>query len=167
MSRFADPTLTAVVVIGECQCPGTPHASAIVPGLPPGESATGDYAVVRTRLGGSAMGRIGRAELDAALGDHFASYRRTILEATLRWNLMWEDPTWDAEESTEAERPVVPAPITDASIELLDADTLRILAEAIDSHLGESPGNASAAPSRESRQARRSRTRTQSQKPGT
>lgn len=148
MSRFADPTQTATIVIGPCQCPGTPHQQ--------------DEALVRTRLGGSAMARIGRAGLDSAGGDHYAAHRRLVLEATLSWNLLWDDPAWKPDSGEE--RKVVPAAINEGTVELLDGDTLRVLAEAIDEHTRESPPNASAAPSRVSRQVRRSRTRTTSQR---
>lgn len=150
MSRFADPTLTTTVPLGKCQCPGTPHAD-------------GDEAVVQKELGASALGRIGMAGSNAVvLGDPFAYHRQIVVEAVLSWNLLWHEP-----DGENGERAVVPAPINAQAAALLDEPTLTAIASALNDHLEESPPNDSAAPSRASRQVRRSRTRTKSRTPTT
>lgn len=150
MSRFADPIATDVAPLGACQCPGTPHEQ--------------DEATIRTQLGASALARIGRAEIDAAVqGDHFASYRRLVLEATVSWNLLWPDPTADEAQ----ERKPVPVPINEATVELLDEPTLRSLAEYIDARVSGADPNGSGARSPALRRARTSRTQTTTPTPGT
>lgn len=145
MTRFADPTATAVVSLGACQCPGTPHE--------------GDEATVRWDLGASALARIGRAELDKVrLRDPLASWRQLILEAVTGWNLL-----------LAGEDGAIPAPIVPAVVAELDDQTITTLAEAIDGLIG-SRGhvpNASGAPSPASSQGSASRTRKQSPKPTT
>lgn len=151
MSRFADPSATTVVDLGPCQCPGTPHDK--------------DEVTVRTELGASALARVGRAEINAAVtGDHFASYRQLVLEAATDWNLL----VLSAPVSDDDERIVVPAPINMHWVEQLDEPTLRAIAEAIDEHTSGGPNpNASGARLRGSRRARRSSTPTTTPKPGT
>jgi hypothetical protein len=152
MTRFADPLATATVVLGPCQCPGTPHEQ--------------DEATIRTQLGASALSRIGRAEIDGAVrGDHFAAYRRLVLEATQSWNLLWPNP---AIENEDDERKPVPVPINEATVELLDNDTLRTLAETIDGYTNSGPDpNDSGGRSPGSRRPRRSSTPTSTPTPGT
>lgn len=151
MSRFADPSLTATVDLGACQCPGTPHDR--------------DTVEVRTELGASALARVGRAEINAAVtGDHFASYRQLVEEAAIEWNLLHLSPAM----SDDEERIAIPAPINKFTIELLDELTLRAIAEAIDQHTSGGPDpNGSGARLRGSRRARQSVTQTTTQKPGT
>lgn len=102
MSRFADPEDRAEVVIGPCQCDGTPHAQ--------------DTAIVRRKVGNAALGRIGKA---AALDPYDKSVvRRQILaECVVSWNLLGPDgKAWP------------PTPYTIAE---LDTETLDRLAELI------------------------------------
>ena len=133
MSRFADPTATADIDLGACQCPGTPHEV--------------DTATVRWDLGASALARIGRAELDGAVNlDPMAAYRQVVLETVVSWNLL------DSKG---------PAPLTLASIVELDVDTLKAIAEKADALIsgkGSLP-NASGGPSRGSPPASKSPTR--------
>lgn len=63
MSRFADLTRTKPFVIGECQCPGTPHAQ--------------DTAELYTELGYSARGQIGSAAA-MSFGDFTAARRKLV-----------------------------------------------------------------------------------------
>lgn len=145
MSRFADPTATAVLSLGACQCPGTPHEQ--------------DEARIRFQLGASALARIGRAEIDGAVRlDPFAAYRQTVLETTVSWNLLRAD----------AGGGVLSVPITPATVAELDQDTLKALAEGADKliqNAGTLP-NTSGAPSAESSREsasptpKRTRTRT-------
>lgn len=144
MSRFADPGATAVVPLGPCQCPGTPHEQ--------------DEAVVRWQLGSSALGRVGAAEIAAARGDVFTAWRQLVVEAVVAWNLM-------AEEDGQA----VAAPVSLRSVAELDEDTLTSLATAID-RLVETRGvlpNASGAPSPASPRGSASRTRKPTPRHGT
>lgn len=146
MSRFADPTATAVVSLGACQCPGTPHER--------------DEATVRWQLGASALARIGRAELEGAVRlDPMAAYRQTVAETLLIWNLLISD---------EDGQPVA-APITERAIGELDLATLKLLAETADtliSDKGKLP-NASGAPSLASSRGSASRSPKQTPKPTT
>ena len=124
MSRFADPTATATVSLGPCECPGTPHEK--------------DEAVVRWQLGDSALARVGAAELTASSGDVYASWRQLIVEATVSWNLQ-----------TDYNGKVVDVPVAPATVAELDAETMTTLATAIDDlieHKGTLP-NDSGAPS--------------------
>jgi hypothetical protein len=68
MSRFADPTVTARLDLGPCQCPGTPHAS--------------DYIEMRTELGA-------RDVLAVATGDSLDALATLIVG----WNLLDNDGT--------------------------------------------------------------------------
>ncbi len=149
MSRFADQSATEVVVIGVCQCPGTPHER--------------DEATVRRQLSGSALARIGRAELEGAVRlDPMAAYRQVILESVVSWNLLALGPAGK-------ERPIVAVPITPATVAELDSDTLTTLATAIDALVaaeGQLP-NASGAPSAESSPGSASHRRTRTPKHGT
>lgn len=142
MSRFADPTATASIDLGACQCPGTPHEA--------------DEAVVRWQISGSALARIGRAQLDSAVrGDPLAAYRQTVLETVVSWNLLTEKGD--------------PAPIVESTVGELDVDTLRTIAEQADALItgkGELP-NASGAPSPASPRGSASPTRTPPRKRGT
>lgn len=73
MSRFADPEDRAEIVIGPCQCDGTPHAQ--------------DVAIVRRKVGNAALGRIGKAAaLDAY--DQSVVRRQIVLECVVSWNLL-------------------------------------------------------------------------------
>lgn len=149
MSRFADPTATAPVDLGACQCPGTPHEA--------------DTVVVRWQLSGSALARVGTSETMGRLtGDPFAGYRQLAAEGIVSWSLLHEITEDDA-------TVVVPVPITDRYIEALDKDTLTTIAEAIDELAG-SKGklpNASGAPSVASPQESASPTPTPTPTPGT
>jgi hypothetical protein len=150
VSRFADPTAVAVIDLGACQCPGTPHER--------------DEATVRWQLGASALARIGRAELDRAVNhDPYASYRQTVVETLVSWNLLIAPPA-----DSEDRRPV-PVPITDRAIGELDLATLKALAEGADELIqnkGELP-NASGAPSADSSRESASPTRSRTRKPTT
>lgn len=150
MTRFADPTRTSTVVLGPCQCPGTPHEQ--------------DEALVRWDIGASAKARIGRAEIEGAVRlDPFASYRQLIEETLVSWNLLVPAPA-DSKDKTP-----VPAPITPRVISELDEDTLKRLAEQTDELLtneGELP-NDSSAPSPASSRESASPTRRQTRKRGT
>jgi hypothetical protein len=132
MSRFADPTATAPVDLGACQCPGTPHEK--------------DEGLLRWQLGGSALARIGTAETIGRLtGDPFAGYRAVAAECLVSWNLL-------IEQVEDGVTSVVPVPINSRSIEALDDVTLTKIAETADELIqgkGTLP-NASGAPSVES-----------------
>ena len=79
MSRFADPLASRLVPLGACQCPGTPHEQ--------------DEATIRYEIGGSALARIGRAEIEGAVRmDPMAAYRQTVFETVESWNLLWYAP---------------------------------------------------------------------------
>jgi hypothetical protein len=149
VSRFADPTATAPVSLGPCQCPGRPHEQ--------------DEATVRWQLGASALARIGRAELDGAVNhDPMAAYRQQVIETLVSWNLLIDGPADDGG------KPVA-VPINARSIAELDIDTLKTLAEGADeliSNKGQVP-NASGAPSPASPRGSASRTRTSPGKRGT
>jgi hypothetical protein len=153
VSRFGDPLARRTVPIGECQCPGAPHET--------------DEATFRWDLGGSALARIGRAEIEGAVRmDPLAAYRQVVLETLESWNLLWLDPTWNGNGTG---RKTVPVPITTGTIAELDADTLKFLAETADgliSERGELP-NASGAPSAPSRRGSASRTPRRTRKPTT
>lgn len=135
MSRYADPLAVREVSLGACQCPGTPHET--------------DTATIRWQISGSAMARIGRAELERAVNlDPFAAYRQTIWETLVSWNLLWLDPSWQG----SGERKTLPIPINPSTIAELDEQTLKSLAEAADeliSTKGTLP-NESGAPSADS-----------------
>lgn len=142
MSRFADPTATANIDLGACQCPGTPHEA--------------DTATVRWDLGASALARIGRAEIQGAVDmDPMAAYRQVVLETVTGWNLLTADGT--------------PAAITPATVAELDVETLKTIAEQADGLIqnrGSLP-NGSGAPSAASSRGSASRTRTQTRRRGT
>lgn len=147
MSRFANPTAIGRADLGACQCPGTP---------PP--HPDGDTAVYRTELSGSAISRIGLASLrGAAARDPLAGHRALVLEATLSWTLLWPDP--DAELAEGEEPPIVSVPITEATIDELDEETLRTLAREIDKNLRTRAPNARGGRSPAGSPAKRSRTR--------
>lgn len=135
MSRYADPLAVREVSLGACQCPGTPHET--------------DTATIRWQISGSAMARIGRAELERSVNlDPFAAYRQTVWETLVSWNLLWLDPSYQG----KGERKAVPIPINPSTIGELDDGTLRVLAETADqliSSEGSLP-NDSGAPSAES-----------------
>ena len=150
MTRFGDPLATKTVPIGACQCPGTPHEV--------------DEATLRYDIGGSALARIGRAELEGAVRlDPFAAYRQMVLETVESWNLVWPDPTWNGNGTG---RKVVPVPITAGSVGELDEGTLVALAKLADAlienegSLPNAPGAPSAASSHGSASPTRKRTRT-------
>lgn len=130
VSRFAGTTTVEYVFPDGCSCPGTPHEQ--------------DTAVVRTQLGASALARVGRAEIEGAVRlDPLAAHRQLVLESVERWNLLREV------EGENGEPLVVPAPVNEATIELLD-ESLVPLADFIDQHTRGAPPNASGAPSRAS-----------------
>lgn len=107
MSRFADANDTVVVEVGECVCPGTPHA--------------GDTATVRRQLGYAALGRIGMAGLvegRRGVADPTAVRRRLLEEAVVAWNFLGPDgEAW---------------PVNAVTIAELDAATVDFLAEKVD-----------------------------------
>lgn len=151
MSRFADPGATEVIPLGECQCPDTPHAR--------------DEATVRWDISGSALARIGRAELDRVVNhDPFAAYRQTVKETLVSWNLLTLGPPDES-----GERRAIPAPIHEYAIEELDSETLKTIAEGADKLIeakGKIP-NASGAPSEESSRESASPTPKRTRKPTT
>lgn len=145
MSRFADPRAVETAKLGACQCPGTPHPE-------------GDEAVYRTDLSGSAIARIGLASISgAAARDPLGGHRALVFETLVSWNLLWPDPS--AEVADGEERPIVPVPISEGTIEELDEDTLRALAKEIDGHIRTRAPNASGGRSPGGSPAKRSRTR--------
>jgi hypothetical protein len=150
MSRFADPAAVAVIDLGACQCPGTPHER--------------DEATVRWDISGSALARIGRAELDrSVMHDPFAAYRQTVKETLVSWNLLILSP------GEEEDRKPVPAPIHEFAIDELDGETLRLIATGADeliTHKGTLP-NRSGALSAESSPESASHTRKRTPKPTT
>lgn len=159
MSRFANPDATAVVPLGECQCPGTPHAD-------------GDTATVRTELGASALARVGRAELQGAVElDPYAGYRRLILESVLEWTLLWEGETLGSNGNGKPKRGIVAVPINEGTLELMDEKSIRSLAEQIDALTDPAKkgdgGDPLDEPSPESTANEPSRTRTTTRKRGT
>lgn len=108
MSRFADPAKVEVVPLGVCQCPGTPHEQ--------------DEATIRWDISGSALARIGRAEIEGAVRmDPLASYRQIALETLASWNLIDGASV---------------AAINPATIAELDVDTLKVIAEEADKLIG-------------------------------
>lgn len=143
MSRFADPSKVAVVPLGPCECPGTPHEQ--------------DEATVRWELSASAEARVGAAQMQAG-SDFYAPYRALIVEAVVSWNLM---VTHNGE--------VVPVPCVPATVAEMDDRTLDKLGEAINDLIeakGQLP-NDSGAPSAASPQESASPTPTKTPKPGT
>lgn len=120
MSRFADLANTKLVVIGECQCPGTPHAR--------------DEAQVHRELGYSARGKIGAAAA-LSFGDFTAARRKLVELGVESWNLLGPDGK--------------PWPPTEENIELLDEATIDAIAEGINAAVEPTPPlpNASDAPS--------------------
>jgi len=150
VSRFGDPLATKTAPIGACQCPGTPHEQ--------------DEATFRYDIGGSALARIGRAELEGAVRlDPFAAHRQMVLETVESWNLVWNDPAWNGNGTG---RKVVPVPINSGTVAELDETTLITLAKLSDAliqnegSLPNAPGAPSAASSRGSASPTRKRTRT-------
>lgn len=143
MSRFADPSKVAVVKLGPCECPGTPHEQ--------------DEATVRWDLSASALARVGQAQMQKPR-DFYAPYRALIVEAVASWNLL-----------VLHNGEPVPVPCVAATVAELDEATLDKLGAAIDD-LIEKQGavpNDSGAPSAESPQASASPTPTKTPKPGT
>lgn len=149
MSRLSDPSAVETIDLGPCQCPGKPHER--------------DEAVVRFQLSGSALARIGRAELERSVSlDPYAAYRQTAVECLVSWNLVWE--MGDAED-----RRVMPVPLIPATIAELDSTTLTTIAETADKLIqgnGTLP-NVSGAPSRASSRGSASRGRKAILTPGT
>ena len=141
MSRFADPTATAVLDLGECRCPGTPHDR--------------DEYVYRTQLGDAEEGRTG-AYGWATTGNRFfdwAAARAYLIAevAGVSWNFMDTGP--DA---------LVPVPMRVETAALLDEQTLNAMAQAVDaaqSGYRATLPNASAGPSRDTSRATGSPTR--------
>jgi hypothetical protein len=114
MSRFADPSAVAVVPLGACQCPGTPHEL--------------DEATVRWDLGSSALGRIGLAEqIKVSQRDPLMGHRQLLKEAVVSWNLLLPGDNGKP----------VPAPIILAVIAELDDETVTTLATEIDRLIAE------------------------------
>lgn len=64
MSRFVDPDATERMSLGECLCPGTPHAE-------------GDWLEMRTELGGTEVGSL-------MTGDSLDSLEALIVD----WNML-------------------------------------------------------------------------------
>lgn len=152
MSRFADPFATDTFEWeGPCQCPDSPHER--------------DTAEFRTQLGASAMARIGRAELEAAVRmDPFASHRQLVLETVTSWNLLWPNPFPKTDQDKGTYKAVVPVPINESTVGEMD-EAIVPLAEHIDRVLtGASPPNDSGAPLPESSQGSASNTRTRTRK---
>lgn len=122
-SRFADPADVTTVLIGPCQCPGTPHAQ--------------DEAVVHRQLGYAARGLIGVAALLDSEGiapNWSASTQKLIELGVVSWNLLGPDgKAWEP---------------SAANIALLDEETLEALAQALDGVIRTKPlPNESGAPS--------------------
>lgn len=143
MTRFADPSKVAVVPLGPCECPGTPHEQ--------------DEATVRWDLSDSALARVGQAQLLAGR-DFYAPYRALIVEAVVSWNLQ-----------VLHEGEPVTVPIAPATIAELNEATLDALGKAIDALIetkGQLP-NDSGAPSPASPEESASPTPTKTPKPGT
>ena len=67
MSRFADPSAVGRLVLGACECPGTPH--------------TEDWIELRTQLGAEDMVKLQDA----------GSFADRILVLVVRWNLLDHD----------------------------------------------------------------------------
>lgn len=138
MSRFADPSATAVLVLpGGCQCPGSPHEA--------------DEWTYRTELGDSEQKRAAIAgfDLDTAKVDWIAAQDKLIEVASVRWNLVDDDGD--------------PVELSVATIRLLDQATRDAMAEAVDAAVTASQKplpNASAARSPSSSRASGGRTRT-------
>jgi hypothetical protein len=135
VSRFVNPNDTIEIVVGDCECPGKPHAK--------------DVAVARRQLGYAALGRIGMAALAEGTGgfiDPTATRRKLLEEAIVRWNFL------DAE-GKEVE-------VSSAAIAELDQPTVEFLAEKIDSvnRLRDALPNGSSGRSRASSRATASRT---------
>lgn len=138
MSRFADPTRTATLDLGECRCPGTPHER--------------DEYVYRTELGDAEEGRAGAYGWASTAGRFFdwAAARAMLVAeiAGISWNLTGNDGE--------------PVPMRAETAILLDDATLSAMARAVDDAQTafRSPlPNASAAPSRATSRASGSRTR--------
>lgn len=123
MSRFANAAAVRTIVIGPCQCPGSPHAR--------------DEAVVRTELGVEAIGIIGVAGWETSGGvafDAVASKRKLLEIGIVRWNLL-----------TDSGQPAEPPA---AFIGSLDEETFESLATSLDGVIKRTPlPNGSGAPS--------------------
>lgn len=138
MSRFADPSATAVLVLpGGCQCPGSPHDA--------------DEWVYRTELGDSEQKRAAMAgfTLGSDAVDWIAAQDALIVVAGVRWNLLDDDGD--------------PVPFTLNAVRLLDMATRDAMAEAVDDAVSATQKplpNASAARSPSSSRASGGRTRT-------
>ncbi len=138
MSRFADPTRTAELDLGECTCPGTPHER--------------DVYVYRTELGDAEEGRAG-AYGWAATGHRFfdtsAALTYLVAEvAGVSWSFVGEDGK--------------PIPMRAETAALLDENTLGAMGRAIDAAQTEyrkTLPNVSGGPSRSTSQGTASRTR--------
>jgi len=138
VSRFADPSRTAELDLGECTCAGTPHER--------------DLYVYRTELGDAEEGRAG-AYGWAATGHRFfdSSAALTYLVAEVAgvsWSFVNEDGT--------------PVPMRAETASLLDERTLGLMGRAIDAAQTEyrkTLPNVPAGPSRSTSQATGSRTR--------
>jgi len=145
MSRFADATEVKVVSLGDCQCPGTPHAR--------------DEATMHRQLGHGAKGEIQKAGWISGRGIYFdsmAAQRKLVEVAVVSWNLFGPDGK--------------PREPTESSIAELDEDTVFQLAEAANDALEREPlpnepgapsadsSSESASPNRASRRRRSSTT---------
>jgi hypothetical protein len=146
MSRFADDSEVTVVALGDCQCPGAPHAQ--------------DEATLHRQLGYGAKGEIQRAGWLSGRGvyfDNMAARRRLVEVAVVSWNLFGPDG-----------KPVEPS---EQSIARLDEETIDALAEAASDALEREPvpndsgapsaasSSESASPNRATRRRRASTTR--------
>lgn len=123
MSRFADSADVVTKAIGECECPGTPHAQ--------------DECVMHRQLGHGALGEVNNAGWIAGRGvvfDSMAAQRKLVELTLVSWNLLGPDG-----------KPVEP---NELSIVRLDAATVERLATLANEALAKDPlPNESGAPS--------------------
>lgn len=146
VSRFADPNRTDVLVLGECQCPGTPHEQ--------------DEVVYRLELGAGEeerAGTYGWSSTGWAYFDSAAARAKLVEIGVVRWNLLGPDGE--------------PMPVTARSATLLDEATLDLITKKLDEVTGRDepdekgkpkrkpPPNASGARSGRTSSASASRTR--------
>lgn len=142
MSRFLDLD-TTTVSLGACQCPGTPHEE--------------DSAEVYTTLGWDDLVDVGEAPSEGA------GRRLLVTRAVARWNLVHEV-------EVNGKPTIMPVPIVEATVRLLDSATLAALAEAVNAayEAARAPvPNDSGAPLADSSQESAPRGRTKTQKPTT
>lgn len=148
MSRFTS-LATVPVSLGPCRCPETPHPE--------------DTAEVYTTLGWDDLVDVGAAESDGA------GRRILVTRAIASWNLVDEVETTNPK-TGQTSKTILPVPVIEATVRLLDSDTLTVLAETVNAayeRAKEPVPNGSGAPSEDSSPESAARAQKKTPKPTT